>query len=86
MNMESLVQEALDLFSAYPYAAAAIAAVVAVLAYFKFKSFLKLITASLILVAIGYIGVFIFNLTSTGIENTDKLLATPNQVIDRLKK
>ncbi len=86
MNTESLVQQALDLISAYPYAAGAVLAVVAVLAYFKFKLFLKLITAGLILVAIGYIGVFIFNLTSTGIENTEKFLAPPNQVIDRLKK
>ena len=86
MNMESLVQEALDLFSAYPYAAGAILAVVAVLAYFKFKLFLKLIIAGLILVAIGYIGVFIFNLTSTGIDNTEKFLSPPHQIIDRLKK
>lgn len=81
-----MVQQALDLVSAYPSVAGAILAVVAVLAYFKLKLLLKLITAGLILVAIGYLGVFIVNLTSTGIENTEKFLGPPNQVIDRMKK
>ena len=86
MNPESLAQEALNLVTAHPYAAGAIVAVVGVLAYFKFKLVLKLITASLILVAIGYVILFIVNLTSTGMENTEKFIGSPNQVIDRMKK
>lgn len=86
MNPESLVQKALDLVTAYPYAAVAILGVVVVLAYFNLKLVLKLITAGLILVAIAYVVVFIFNLTSTGMENTEKFLGPPNQEIDRMKK
>ncbi|GEM_PF-6597795 len=86
MNPESLAQEALNLVTAHPYAAGAIVAVVGVLTYFKLKLVLKLITASLILVAIVYVILFIVNLTSTGMENTKKFVGSPNEVIDRMKK
>lgn len=85
MNPESPMQEALNLVTAYPYAAGAVAAVVGVLAYFKFKLVLKLITASVILVAIVYVILFIVSLTSTGMKNTEKFIGSPNQVIDRMK-
>jgi len=86
MNPESLAQEALNFVTAHPYAAGAIVAVVGVLTYFKLKLVLKLITASLILVAIVYVILFIVNLTSTGMESTEKFIGSPNQVIDRMKK
>ena len=86
MSLETLLQTALDLISTYPYTTGAIVAVIGVLAYFKIKLFLKAITACLILGAIAYVVMFIFNLASTGMENTEKLLGNPNQAIDRFQK
>jgi hypothetical protein len=56
------------------------------LAYFKLKLVLKAVTACLILGAIAYIVLFIFNLAATGVENTEKLLGNPDQAIDNLRK
>ena len=86
MNPENLAQQALNLVTAHPYAAGGMTAVLVALAYFKLKLVLKLITASLILVAIVYVILFIVNLTSTGMENTEKFIGSPNQLIDRMNK
>ena len=83
MEFDALMQDGLDLISGHIYMAGAILAAVAVFAYFKFKFFLKMILAFLVLVAIVYFILFIVELTSTGIESTEKLLDEPNQVIDK---
>lgn len=83
MEFDALVQGGLDLISGHAYIAGAILAAVAVFAWFKFKLFLKMIVASLVLVAIVYVVLFIVELTSTGIESTEKLLGEPNQAIDK---
>ncbi|BAV33725.1 hypothetical protein SCL_1414 [Sulfuricaulis limicola] len=84
MEFEALVQGGLDLISSHAYIAAPILAVVAVFAYFKFKLFLKMIFACLVLGTIVYIVLFIVDLTSTGIKSTEKLLDQPNQAIYKL--
>jgi hypothetical protein len=86
MNLESLIQGSLGFVSAHPYTTGAILAVVGVLAYIKVKLFVKAITACLILGAIVYIGLFIVNLTSTGMKNTEKLLSHPNQDGDKIQR
>lgn len=86
MNLESLIQGTLDLISANPYTTGAILAVLGVLAYIKLKLFLKAVTACLILGAIAYIVLYIFNLTSTGMKNTEKFLGNPNQISDKIKR
>jgi hypothetical protein len=86
MGLENLTQGALDLVSAHPYVTGAMLAVVGVLSYFKIKLVLKAVTACLILGAIAYIVLFIFNLAATGVENTEKLRGNPNQAIDNLLK
>jgi len=83
--MEKLVQAALDFISAHPYTTGGILAVVGVLAWFKLKLVLKAVTACLILGAFAYVIMFIVNLTSTGIDNTEKLLDAPNEAIDKLQ-
>jgi hypothetical protein len=45
---------------------------------------MKVIFACLILGAIAYLVLFIVDLTSTGIDNTEKLLDQPSEAIDRL--
>ena len=76
------MQGILDFISANPYPTGAVVAAVCLLAYFKLRLVLKMITACLILGAIAYVVVFIFNLASTGIENTEKFRGNPNQAID----
>jgi hypothetical protein len=83
MEFENLVRGGLDYFSAHPYVAIAILAVVAVAAYFKFKLVIKMIMACLILAAIAYVLIFLINLTSTGIDNTGKLRDSPSEAIDK---
>jgi multisubunit Na+/H+ antiporter MnhE subunit len=84
MEFEALIQGGLDFLSSHVYIAGAIFAAVAVFAYFKFKFFMKVIFACLILGAIAYLVLFIVDLTSTGIDNTEKLLDQPSEAIDRL--
>lgn len=76
------MQAVLDFISANPYPTGAVVAVVCVLAYFKLRLVLKAVGAVLILGAIAYVLMFIFNLASTGIENTEKFRGNPNQAID----
>jgi hypothetical protein len=84
MGFEALMQGGLDLIADHTYITGAILAAVAVLAYFKIKLVLKMIFACLALGAIAYIVLFIVDLTSTGIESTEKLLEQPNEAIDKL--
>lgn len=77
------MQVVLDFISAHPYITGGILAGVGLLSYFKLKLVLKAVGACLILGAIAYVLLFIFNLTSTGIDNTEKFRGNPNQVIDR---
>ena len=86
MNLESLMQGALDLISAHPYTTGAILAVVGFLAYIKLKLFVKAVAVCLILGVFAYIILFIFNLSSTGIKNTEKLLGHPNQISDKIQR
>ena len=83
MNLDSLMQGVLEFISTHPYATGGILAVVGLLAYFKLKLVLKVVSACLILGAIAYVVLFIFNLASTGVENTEKFLDHPNQAIER---
>ena len=85
MQFENLVRSGLDYFSAHSYITIAFLVVVAVLAYFKFKIVLKVILACLMLAAIAYVVLFLINLTSTGIDNTEKFLDNPSQTIDKLR-
>jgi len=84
MSPENLTQGALDLVAAYPYVTGAMAAAVGVFAYFKLKLVLKMLVACLALGAIAYVILFIVDLTSTGIESTEKFLDRPNQAIDKM--
>ena len=59
------MQAVLDFISANPYPTGAVVAVVCVLAYFKLRLVLKAVGAVLILGAIAYVLMFIFNLAST---------------------
>lgn len=86
MGIDSLMQGVLEFISAHPYVTGGILAVVGVLSWFKFKLVLKAVTGCLILGAIAYVILFIFELASTGIENTEKFLGHPGQSIDRLQK
>jgi hypothetical protein len=79
------MQSGLGFFSAHPYVTIAIAVVVGLLVYFKPKFFLKGVFACLILAAIAYVVLFLVNLTSTGMENTERLLDNPRQTNDRLQ-
>ena len=85
MQFENLVQSGLDYFSAHPYVTVAFLVVVAVSAYFKFKIVLKVFFACLILAAIAYVVLFLVNLTSTGMDHTEKFLDNPSQTIDKLR-
>jgi hypothetical protein len=78
------MQDVLGLISDHTYIAGAILAAVAVLAYFTLKLVLKVITASLAIGAIAYVLLFIVDLTSTGMESTEKFRDQPKQTIDRL--
>jgi len=80
------MQDALDLISAHPYTTGAILAVVGILAYIKLKFFVKAVAVCLILGAIAYLILFIFNLSSTGMKNTEKLLGHPNQINDKIRR
>ena len=86
MGLDNLMQGVLEFISTHPYATGGILAVVGVLTYFKFKLVLKAVSACLILGAIAYVVLFIFNLASTGVENTEKFLGNPNQAIDGFRK
>ncbi len=81
-----MLETALNFITVHPYATGAILAVVGVLSYFKLKIVLKAVTACLIFGAIVYVVLFIVNLASTGMGNTEKLLGNPNRTIDKLKK
>ena len=83
MQFENLARSGLNYFFAHPYVTIAFLAVVAVSAYFRFKIAVKLIFACLILAAIAYVVLFLVNLTSTGMENTEKFLGNPSQKIDK---
>lgn len=80
------MQTVLDFISAHPYITGGILAVVGLLSYFKIKLVMKAVSACLIVGAIAYLLMFIFNLASTGIENTEKFLGHPDQTIERLRK
>ncbi len=80
------MQVVLDFISAHPYITGGILAAAGLLCYFKLKLVLKAVGAALILGAIAYVLLFIFNLTSTGIENREKFLSDPGQAIDRIQK
>lgn len=84
MRFEALMQGGLDLISDHAYIVGAILVVIAVLAYFKFKLVLKAILACLVIGVIAYVVLFIFDFTSTGMENKEKFLDQPNQAIDKL--
>lgn len=84
MGFEALMQDGLDLISDHAYIAGAILAAVAVLAYFKIKLVVKAILACLVIGAVAYVVLFIVDLTSTGIDSTEKLLDQPNEVIDKM--
>lgn len=86
MNLETLVQAALDLVSAHPYTTGAILAVVGILTWFKVKLVMKAIAACLILGAIAYVGMFLLNLLSTGVENTEKFRGSPGDVVDKIRE
>ncbi|MDH3405592.1 MAG: hypothetical protein OEM48_01505 [Gammaproteobacteria bacterium] len=86
MNIENMIEAALNFISVHPYATGAILAIAGVFSYFKLKIVLKAVIACLIFGAIVYVVLFFVNLASTGMENTEKLLANPNQVVDKLKK
>ena len=81
-----MMETVLNFIATHPYATGAVLAVVGVLSYFKLKIILKAVTICLIIGAIAYVVLFIVNLASTGIENTEKLLGSPNETVDRLKK
>ena len=85
MQFENLVRSGLDYFSAHPYVTIVVLVVVAVLAYFRFKTVLKVILACLMLAAIAYVVLFLVNLTSTGMDNTEKFLDNPSQTLDKLR-
>ena len=85
MQLENMARSGLDYFIAHPFVGLALLAVLVVMAYFRFKLVLKIFFASLILVAIAYLGLFLINLTSSGIDNTEKFLDNPSQTIDRLQ-
>ena len=85
MQFENLVQSGLNYFSAHPYVSIAFLAVVAVSAYFKFKIVLKVIIACSILAAIAFVVLFLVNLTSTGMDNSEKFLGNPSQTTDKLR-
>jgi xanthine/uracil permease len=84
MGFEALMQGGFDLISDHTYIAGAVLAAVAVLAYFKVKLVLKAILACLVIGAVAYVVLFIVDLTSTGIDSTEKLLDQPNGAIDKL--
>lgn len=86
MNIENMIEAALNFITVHPYVTGGILAVVGVFSYFKLKIVLKAVTACLIFGAIVYVVLFFVNLASTGMENTEKLLGNPNQVSDKLKK
>ena len=86
MNLETLVQTALDLIASHPYTTGAILAVVGVAAWFKLKLVVKAISACLILGVMAYVVMFLFNLTSTGMQNTEKFRGNPGQTVDRLRQ
>jgi amino acid transporter len=86
MNFENLVQATQDFITAHPYITGAILAVVGVLSYFKLKLILKAVTACLILGIIVYVVLFLVNLASTGVENTEEFLGHPNKAIDRFQR
>ena len=54
-------------------------------AYFKFKIVLKVIIACMILAAIAFVVLFLVNLTSKGMDNSEKFLDNPSQTIDKLR-
>ena len=85
MDFDKLLQNGLDFTSGYSYAAFVALAVMGLLLYFKFKLFIKLAFVCAILGAVAYILVFIFDLTSTGIENKEKFLSNPTGIIDKLR-
>lgn len=80
------MQIVLDFISAHPYITGGILAVVGLLSYFKIKLVIKAVGAVLILGAIAYVLMFLFNLTSTGIEHREKFLSDPGQTIERFQK
>lgn len=86
MNIENMVDATRDFITLHPYVTGAIFAVVGVFSYFKLKIVLKAVTACLLFGAIVYVVLFFVNLASTGMDNAEKLLGNPDQVIDKLKK
>jgi hypothetical protein len=86
MNLDTLVQVTLDLITAHPYITGAVLAIVGVLSYFKLKLVIKAVTACLILGAVAYVVLFIVNLASTGMDNTEKFRGNPDRVIDKFQR
>jgi len=83
MALESLTNTVLDFITAHPYITGGILAVVGLLTYFKLKVVLKAITTCLILGGVAYLILFVVNLATTGIQNTEKLLSEPKQTVGK---
>lgn len=81
-----MIDTVLNFISEHPYITGGILAAIGLLSYFKIKLVMKAVGAVLILSAIAYVLMFVFSLTSTGIENKEKFISDPGQAIERFQK
>ena len=77
MDLAKLVDSATAYFQGHMLIGAALVLAVIVFAYLRIKLALKLVVAAAILIAVLYVGMFLINLTETGIHDQDKLLDAP---------
>jgi hypothetical protein len=78
MNIETLIGSVISYLQNHAVLAIGIVAVLGVLVYLKPKEMFKLTLAVMALGAIVYLGMFLVDLTSTGMDVTSKFLGSPN--------
>ncbi len=82
MNIDYLFESAASFFRDHTLWAVLIALVIGALIYWKPKDMFKLASAGLVVVAIVYVLSFLVDLTSRGIDETEKFTTTPDIKVD----
>jgi uncharacterized membrane protein YgdD (TMEM256/DUF423 family) len=77
MDFDKSIDNATRYIFAHPLVGVALAAAVIALIYLRPKAVFKFAVAAAIIGAVLYVGMFLVSLTSTGIQEQDKLLDTP---------
>lgn len=82
MDFDNLLEAGIDLSREHPLWALLAVAVIAVMIYWKPKGVFKVALAGFTLAAIVYVFAFLFDLTSRGIDDTEKFTSTPDVRVD----